>query len=359
MGSSMLGSSLNPGSSGLDTSQMSIAEQLMQLDQAITLTLQDIDANLSAAHQTVNNKILPAVKRYGVASARTWQGAKFWMKFFEAAADVNLSGNTPGYGVGQEEDEGLTEEGGEYYDDDDDDLKTIDATVTDRPQDQTQDVTGSSMADDGDDDILEEQQHHNLQRYSLMGTTSAAASSSKAKGQGPSLPSPSPSPLPPATSHDDSLDADDSDDLDDSVDITRLRPVASYSRYVSTPSTDNSVGVPPSITQARSIEDDTFFGIRPPTSSKSASGGARSGNNSTSSGTASKDYGSGPIQNPFAKPPSGGPKPGGGAARAGQPTYKAVENTVHGGRSLIGTDRSDTFSPPSPSPFGPSGGSSS
>lgn len=51
-------------------------EQLMQLDQAITLTLQEIDANFARAHQTITNRILPAVKRYGVASAQTWQGAK-------------------------------------------------------------------------------------------------------------------------------------------------------------------------------------------------------------------------------------------------------------------------------------------
>lgn len=53
-----------------------IGEQLMHVDQAITLTLQEIDANFARAHQCVTGRILPAVKHYGVASARTWQGAR-------------------------------------------------------------------------------------------------------------------------------------------------------------------------------------------------------------------------------------------------------------------------------------------
>ena len=68
-----------------------IQEQLMQLDQAITLTLQEIDQNFASAHQIVTSRILPAVNRYGVASARTWQGAKFWKHFFEVSANVSLS----------------------------------------------------------------------------------------------------------------------------------------------------------------------------------------------------------------------------------------------------------------------------
>lgn len=52
------------------------SEQLMQLDQAITLTLQEIDANFARSHQSITNRILPAVRRYGVASMTTWEGAK-------------------------------------------------------------------------------------------------------------------------------------------------------------------------------------------------------------------------------------------------------------------------------------------
>lgn len=53
-----------------------IGEQLMQVDQAITLTLQEIDANFARTHQAITARILPSIKRYGVASHNTWQGAK-------------------------------------------------------------------------------------------------------------------------------------------------------------------------------------------------------------------------------------------------------------------------------------------
>ncbi|PWN36392.1 uncharacterized protein FA14DRAFT_54739 [Meira miltonrushii] len=68
-----------------------IGDQLMQVDQAITLTLQEIDANFAKTHQTITGRILPMIKRYGVASHNTWQGAKFWHKFFEAASDIHLA----------------------------------------------------------------------------------------------------------------------------------------------------------------------------------------------------------------------------------------------------------------------------
>lgn len=68
-----------------------IGDQLMQVDQAITLTLQEIDANFAKTHQIITGRILPMIKRYGVASHNTWQGAKFWHKFFEAASDIHLA----------------------------------------------------------------------------------------------------------------------------------------------------------------------------------------------------------------------------------------------------------------------------
>lgn len=52
------------------------SEQLMQVDQAITLTLQDIDANFARCHQTITGKILPSIRQYGIASHNTWQEAK-------------------------------------------------------------------------------------------------------------------------------------------------------------------------------------------------------------------------------------------------------------------------------------------
>lgn len=69
----------------------SVTGQIMELDQAITLTLQEIDQNFATAHQIVTSRILPAVKEYGVASARVWQGAKFWKTFYEVAANVSLT----------------------------------------------------------------------------------------------------------------------------------------------------------------------------------------------------------------------------------------------------------------------------
>lgn len=66
-------------------------EQLMQLDQAITLTLQEIDENFSHAHQTVTSRILPAIRQYEASCSKTWQGARFWKHFFEASAQVSLS----------------------------------------------------------------------------------------------------------------------------------------------------------------------------------------------------------------------------------------------------------------------------
>lgn len=53
-----------------------VSEQLMQVDQAITLTLQEIDANFASCHQIITGRILPSIRRYGVASHNTWQGAK-------------------------------------------------------------------------------------------------------------------------------------------------------------------------------------------------------------------------------------------------------------------------------------------
>lgn len=66
-------------------------EQLMQLDQAITLTLQEIDENFSNAHQTVTSHILPAIREYELSCSKTGQGARFWKHFFEASAQVSLS----------------------------------------------------------------------------------------------------------------------------------------------------------------------------------------------------------------------------------------------------------------------------
>lgn len=48
----------------------------MQLDSAITATLQEIDANFARAHQIVTATLLPAVNVYGQHSAKAWHSAK-------------------------------------------------------------------------------------------------------------------------------------------------------------------------------------------------------------------------------------------------------------------------------------------
>ena len=54
----------------------SITEQMSQIDQAITLTLQEIDENFAKSHQIITGKILPAVKRYGESSYRISHATK-------------------------------------------------------------------------------------------------------------------------------------------------------------------------------------------------------------------------------------------------------------------------------------------
>lgn len=70
---------------------MAAGEQLMQLDQAITLTLQEIDENFARAHQVVTARILPAMRAYEASCSHTWQAARFWKQFFEASAQVSLT----------------------------------------------------------------------------------------------------------------------------------------------------------------------------------------------------------------------------------------------------------------------------
>ncbi|KAL2823736.1 DASH complex subunit Ask1-domain-containing protein [Aspergillus pseudoustus] len=71
---------------------LSLTEELEKLEQSITLTLQEIDHNFSRAHRIVTTSILPVVEQYSEASRDVWEGAKFWKQFFEASANVSLSG---------------------------------------------------------------------------------------------------------------------------------------------------------------------------------------------------------------------------------------------------------------------------
>ncbi|KAM4056798.1 DASH complex subunit ask1 domain-containing protein [Hirsutella rhossiliensis] len=126
---------------------LSLTEELEKLEQSITLTLQEIDHNFSKAHRIVTTSILPVVEQYGEHSRAVWEASKFWKQFFEASANVSLSGYE------------------ELANDDDADTTTADdstamrddttADYTARHQD---DVTGTSGAEQstlhGEDDSL-------------------------------------------------------------------------------------------------------------------------------------------------------------------------------------------------------------
>ncbi|KAI1172725.1 DASH complex subunit Ask1-domain-containing protein [Nemania sp. FL0916] len=72
--------------------QLTLTEELERLEQSITLTLQEIDHNFSKAHRIVTTSILPLVEQYGEHSKSVWEASKFWKQFFEASANVSLSG---------------------------------------------------------------------------------------------------------------------------------------------------------------------------------------------------------------------------------------------------------------------------
>ncbi|KAH6673704.1 DASH complex subunit Ask1-domain-containing protein [Halenospora varia] len=120
--------------------QLTLTEELEKLEQSITLTLQEIDHNFSRAHRIVTSSILPIVEQYANHSQAVWEGSKFWKQFFEASANVSLSGveereedEDPSYTQSHEHtstyaestqhgDETLQTEGHERYDESNDSL---------------------------------------------------------------------------------------------------------------------------------------------------------------------------------------------------------------------------------------------
>ncbi|PLB36454.1 DASH complex subunit ASK1 [Aspergillus candidus] len=78
--------------SSISQRPLTLTEELEKLEQSITLTLQEIDHNFSQAHRIVTTSILPVVEQYAESSRDVWEGAKFWKQFFEASANVSLSG---------------------------------------------------------------------------------------------------------------------------------------------------------------------------------------------------------------------------------------------------------------------------
>ncbi|KZP15656.1 hypothetical protein FIBSPDRAFT_935074 [Athelia psychrophila] len=74
---------------GLDTTA-SVNDQIDQIEQLITIKLQNIDANFSKIQHLMANKLLPAVKKYAVSTEPVREAAKFWTSFYEQAAQVRI-----------------------------------------------------------------------------------------------------------------------------------------------------------------------------------------------------------------------------------------------------------------------------
>lgn len=90
--------------------QLTLTEELERLEQSITLTLQEIDHNFSRAHRIVTTSIIPIVEQYANHSRDVWEGSKFWKQFFEASANVSLSGYEEPQSVNEEVDHTVSED---------------------------------------------------------------------------------------------------------------------------------------------------------------------------------------------------------------------------------------------------------
>ncbi|KAI1510230.1 hypothetical protein PtrCC142_003722 [Pyrenophora tritici-repentis] len=106
---------------------LSLTEELEKLEQSITLTLQEIDQNFSRAHRIVTTGILPIVEQYGKHSEAVWEGSKFWKQFFEASANVSLSGYEA---PDQDEESGVQDETEESHTYEDETLEEEEDTMT-------------------------------------------------------------------------------------------------------------------------------------------------------------------------------------------------------------------------------------
>ncbi|KAI3533766.1 Spc97/Spc98 family protein [Colletotrichum filicis] len=145
------GTMARPGPSARN---LTLTEELEKLEQSITLTLQEIDHNFSKAHRIVTTNILPIVEQYGEHSRNVWDASKFWKQFFEASANVSLSGYEENANNGNDE-TGATEEESTVQED-----TSVDYTRT--PQQQRtegEDMTIVSTADStfrADDSVLDD-----------------------------------------------------------------------------------------------------------------------------------------------------------------------------------------------------------
>lgn len=131
---------------------LTLAEELEKLEQSITLTLQEIDSNFSRAHRIVTTSILPLVEQYGEHSRAVWDASKFWKQFFEASANVSLSGYEELANDGDENTMTATADESTALRDD-----TTSADFTPRPRSHGNDgTTAGTRAEDESSDF----QHH-------------------------------------------------------------------------------------------------------------------------------------------------------------------------------------------------------
>ncbi|KAK5624904.1 hypothetical protein RRF57_000620 [Xylaria bambusicola] len=133
---------------------LTLTEELERLEQSITLTLQEIDHNFSKAHRIVTTRILPLVEQYGEHSKNVWEASKFWKQFFEASANVSLSGYEE---LAEEAEEIAAEE------------TTVDETTSD--YDVTKDATEDSQFRDHEQRANESIEDSLLEDATITGST--------------------------------------------------------------------------------------------------------------------------------------------------------------------------------------------
>ncbi|KAH9924349.1 uncharacterized protein BXZ73DRAFT_91330 [Epithele typhae] len=86
---------------GLDNTA-SASDQIEQIEQLITIKLQNIDANFSKMQHIMANRVLPAMKRYAIGTQPVREAARFWTAFYEQAAEIRIP-TYDDYSTGQEQ----------------------------------------------------------------------------------------------------------------------------------------------------------------------------------------------------------------------------------------------------------------
>lgn len=86
----MGGSGFSAASASTRDDSATMAQELEKTEQAITLVLQEIDRNFSAANRLIVERIVPELLRYGQGTEAVWNRAGFWKEFLESSVDVKL-----------------------------------------------------------------------------------------------------------------------------------------------------------------------------------------------------------------------------------------------------------------------------